>query len=56
MMYLDLAIYFNSLPAETKIIVLQIICLTLEAVYFFWLRKFFNEEENRLREQYQRES
>lgn len=56
MMYLDLAIYFNSLPAETKIIILQIFCLTLEVVYFFWLRKFFKEEENRLKKQYQRVS
>ncbi len=55
MLYLDVAIYFNLLPAETKIIILQIFCLTLEVVYFFWLRKFFNEEENRLREQYQSE-
>ncbi len=56
MMYLDVAIYFNSLAAETKIIILQIICLILEVVYYFWLRKFFKEEENRIREQYQRES
>ena len=56
MLYLDVVIYFNSLPAETKIIVLQIICLTLEVLYFFWLRKFFKEEEKRLREQYQRAS
>lgn len=56
MLYLDVAIYFNSLPAETKIIILQIFCLILEVAYFFWLRKIFNEEEKRLREQYQSES
>ena len=56
MMYLDLAIYFNSLPAETKIIILQIFCLILEVLYFFWLRKFFKEEEKRLRTQYQSKS
>lgn len=55
MLYLDVAIYFNSLPAETKIIILQIFCFTLELLYFFWLRKFFNEEERRLREQYMNE-
>ena len=54
MLYLDVVIYFNSLPAETKIIVLQIICLTLEVLYFFWLRKFLKEEEKRIREKYQR--
>ena len=52
MLYLDVVIYFNSLPAETKIIILQIYCLTLEVVYFFWLRKFFKEEEKRMREKY----
>lgn len=52
MMYLDLAIYFNSLPAETKIIILQITNIFLEIVYFFWLRKYFNEKEKRIREYY----
>ena len=56
MLFSDVAIYFNSLPAETKIIVMQMLALTIDVLYFFWLRKFFNEEENRLREQYQRES
>lgn len=56
MLYLDLVMYIHSLSAETKIIILQIYCLTLEVVYFFWLRKFFKEEEKRLREQYQRAS
>ena len=54
MMFSDVAIYFDSLPAETKIIILQIFCLTLELLYFFWLRNFFNEEERKLRVQYNR--
>ena len=52
MLYLDLAIYLHSLPAETKIIILQLSFLAFEIVYFFWLRKYFNEEEKRIREYY----
>lgn len=54
MMFLDVAIYFNTLPAETKIIILQLFCLTFEIVYFFWQRKYFDEEERKLRVQYNR--
>ena len=54
MMFLDVAIYFNSLPAETRIIILQLFCLAFEIVYFFWLRKYFNEEEIKLKVQYNR--
>ena len=52
MLYLDLAIYLHSLPAETKIIILQLSFLAFEIAYFFWLRKYFNEEEKRIREFY----
>lgn len=52
MMYLDLAIYFNSLPAETKIMILQITNVFLEILYFFWLRKYFKEEELKIKNSY----
>lgn len=52
MLYLDLAIYLHSLSAETKIIIFQLSFLTFEILYFFWLRKFFNEQEKRIREYY----
>lgn len=52
MLYLDLAIYLHSLSAETKIIIFQLSFLTFEILYFFWLRKYFNEEEKRIREYY----
>ena len=37
---------------ETKIIIFQLSFLTFEILYFFWLRKYFNEEEKRIREYY----
>ena len=52
MMFSDVAIYFNYLPAEIKIISLQLSCLVFEIVYFFWLRNYFNEEEKKLKIQY----
>lgn len=52
MLYLDLAIYLHSLSTETKIIIFQLSFLAFEIFYFFWLRKFFNEEEKRIREYY----
>ena len=52
MLYLDLAMYIHSLSAETKIIIFQLSFLTFEIAYFFWLRKYFNEEEKRIREYY----
>lgn len=53
MMYLDLAMYLHSLSVETKIIIMQLSFLTLEIVYFFWLRKYFKEEEEqRIKEFY----
>ena len=51
MLYLDLAIYLHSLSAETKIIIFQLSFLTFEILYFFWLRKYFNEEEKRIVEE-----
>ena len=48
MMYLELALYLNSLSAELKIILLQVSLLIFEIAYFFWLRNFFNVEEKRL--------
>ena len=47
MLYLDLAMYIHSLSAETKIIIFQLSFLTFEIAYFFWLRKYFNEEEKK---------
>lgn len=38
MLYLDLAIYFSSLPAETQIIILQTIVIIAEIVAFFYIR------------------
>lgn len=52
MLYLDLLMYIHSLSAETKIIIFQLSFLTFEIAYFFWLRKYFNEEEKRIREYY----
>lgn len=52
MLYLDLVMYIHSLSAETKIIIFQLSFLTFEIAYFFWLRKYFNEEEKRIREYY----
>lgn len=52
MLYLNLAMYLHSLSAETKIIIMQLSFLALEIVYFFWLRKYFKEEEQRIREFY----
>lgn len=52
MMFSDVAIYFNSLPAETKILVMQMLVLTIDVLYFFWLRNFFNEEERKLKMRY----
>ena len=52
MLYLNLAMYLHSLSAETKIIIVQLSFLALEIVYFFWLRKYFKEEEQRIREFY----
>ena len=52
MLYLDLAMYLHSLSAETKIIIFQLSFLTFEILYFFWLRKYFNEQEKRIREYY----
>lgn len=52
MLYLDLVMYLHSLSAETKIIIFQLSFLTFEIVCFFWLRKYFNEEEKRIREYY----
>ena len=51
-MFLDVAIYFNSLPAETKIIVMQMLVLIIDVLYFFWLRNFFYEEERKLKMRY----
>lgn len=47
MLYLDLVMYIHSLSAETKIIIFQLSFLTFEIAYFFWLRKYFNEEEKK---------
>ena len=52
MLYLDLVMYIHSLSAETKIIIFQLSFITFEIAYFFWLRKYFNEEEKRIREYY----
>ena len=55
-MYLDIAlqiaIKFNELPTETKIVILQLSVVVFEIAYFFWLRKYFKEEEKRIREFY----
>lgn len=37
-MCLETAIYFNSLPAETKIIILQIMLIIVEILCFFYIR------------------
>lgn len=42
-MCLETAIYFNSLPAETKIIVLQIILIIIEILSFFYIRSITKE-------------
>lgn len=42
-MCLETAIYFNSLPAETKIIVLQIILIIIEILSFFYIRNITKE-------------
>lgn len=55
-MYSDFVFYIFSLPTETKIIFLQTFVLVTEIFYFFWLRKYFKEEEIKIREQYQRKS
>ena len=47
MLYLDLVMYLHSLSAETKIIIFQLSFLTFEILYFFWLRKYFDEQEKR---------
>lgn len=39
MLYLDLAIYFNSLSVETKIIIMQVTLIILEILSFFYIRK-----------------
>ena len=42
-MYLDMAIYFYSLSAETKIIVLQTILIIIEIISFFYIRHITKE-------------
>lgn len=42
-MCLETAIYFNSLPAETKIIVLQITLIIFEILCFFYIRDIVKE-------------
>ena len=51
-MYSDFIFYIFSLPTETKIIFLQTFILVTEIFYFFWLRKYFNEQEKRIKEYY----
>lgn len=38
MLYLDFVIYFNSLPAETKIVIMQVTLIVLEIISFFYIR------------------
>lgn len=45
MLYLDLAMYLQSLSVETKIIVIQISLLFFELLYFLYLRKYFKGTE-----------
>ena len=45
MLYLDLAIYLQSLSTETKIVIMQICLLFFELLYFLYLRKYFKESE-----------
>ena len=47
-MCLETAIYFNSLPTETKIIIMQISLLFIELIYFLYLKRYFKEEKSRI--------
>ncbi len=43
-MCLDIAIYFNSLPIEIRILILNVILLITEVVSFFYIRYIIKSE------------
>lgn len=53
-MCLKTAIYFNSLPTETKIIIMQISLLFIELIYFLYLKRYFKEEKSRIYKKYKK--
>ena len=53
-MCLETAIYLNSLPTETKIIIMQISLLFIELIYFLYLKRYFKEEKSRIYKKYKK--
>lgn len=53
-MCLETAMYFNSLPTETKIIIMQISLLFIELIYFLYLKRYFKEEKSRIYKKYKK--
>ena len=53
-MCLETAIYFNSLPTETKIVIMQISLLFIELIYFLYLKRYFKEEKSRIYKKYKK--
>lgn len=52
---LNFIIYIQNLPRYTQekiIMVLQIILIIAEIIYFFYLRNYFNQEEKRILKNY----